>query len=266
MKNISLWAKSNARAAQFLIVVGHILAIYLSIQVGILLLTIGIESPKGLAFVLLELFILTVWLYPSKKALGSSTEYYERRRYFDGALLGLSALLTVVCANRMTSEALDSVVSLSENARINVAPTSKTATFIVYQSEKSLNLGINNNSISIEKQGKHHNWLQKRLVKKYQSFASEEKSNGSKTALMILLILGILVVDYGLVALSCSIACNGMEAVAAIILVGGVVGLSALISLALRHIFPDMAKKKRIISAIALSVGPILLALLLASL
>jgi hypothetical protein len=265
MKNLSIWAKNHPRASQFLITVGHILTVYLSIQVGILLLTMGIEINKSLAIVLLELFILVVWFYPSKKELNPSQNYYKKRRYFDASLLALSVFLTIICANTMTSQALDSDLALSENAHLNVAPASHTATFAIYQSSKTLDTELSKSRISAEKQGKSHNWLQKRLIKKYNLLSSDSSSDGKKVLLMILLVLGIILLEWSLLALSCAIACNGMQAVAAVVILGGLFGLAALTSLALRSIYPDWSKKERIGIATIMVLAPPVIAFLVSA-
>lgn len=83
---------------------------------------------------------------------------------------------------------------------------------------------------------------------------------------MILLVLGIIAIEYGLIYLTCSLACGGMEALAAILFFGGLFGLTALTTFILRGIYPDMSKKKRIGTAFIMVAAPILLSLLLSRL
>ncbi|MBL7816981.1 MAG: hypothetical protein JNL70_18300 [Saprospiraceae bacterium] len=253
MKSLSLWAKEHRLAAQMLITVGHFITAYLSIQVGILLLTMGYELPNGLIFLFLELFILAIWLNPSKNDGLSKERYRMLRRFFDGAVLAIGILLTLVVANRYTSQAIDA--SLVERGLVNVAP-SAMALNVVYEQGKTPQSQI----LSPKTQEK--NWLQKRLIKKYEIIEQKDMSKGTKTLLLILILLGIIGVEYGLVALSCGLACNGMEALAILLLVAGLAGLVALVSLGMRRMFPNWSKKKRFGMASLMVGAPILIMLL----
>lgn len=264
MNNLSFWAKNNPHIAQVLITIGHVLTIVFCIQLGVLSLTVGIELPNWLFLLLASLLIVAVCLYPSKNDYPTSQKYHAQRRYFDILLLATGVLITVVGTNRFTSAALDFAADISQNGRVNAAPSSGTVQFVVYKDLKQSLLVESEKKTTSSKVQKSSvkQWFQKRMVNRYHLFASSSIPNDTKIPLMILLSLGIIVAEWGIFVLACNIACSGMQALSLVVFLGGLFGLSALTSLALRRIYPDMPKKNRIGTAFIMVAIPILIALI----
>ena len=136
MIKLTFWAKNNPHFAQLLITIGHLLTAFLCIQLGIRLLILGVECPNWVFYLLGELFILAVWLYPSKSDMTAQPKRVIRRS-FHAVFLMLGVLITTIEANRLTSIGLDESVAILENTSVNISPNTNSgvAKNVVYRTE-----------------------------------------------------------------------------------------------------------------------------------
>lgn len=142
----------------------------------------------------------------------SSTNSFLRRKMYDTVLFTAGTIMLVSVGNQFT-------FTNQDNSHLAIS----SYRFTTYQ--------------TIE------NSTEKITVKDEPS----KKNTGEKVGLTVLAVILFAALAYGLAALSCSIACSGNEGMAAIVGIGGGIGLIALLVIALRAIYnksPDKKKQK----------------------
>jgi hypothetical protein len=196
MRVVSLYAKNYKWLARFLIV----LVLYPVLNVsgwalGIILDVEGIQFNNSGFYILVFATLVIAATYPYKK----HTSSYHRRKISDALLASISFCFIVLTGNHFSSG--------SQYQNIN--PAQASSQISIQTIEKP----------SKEKKKAAKKFL-RNLVKKYK-----HAGDGEKALLIILTILVALIVVYLLAALSCSIACGGMEALAYVVFILGLGGI-----------------------------------------
>lgn len=216
MKQISYWAKENVFKSRLLIVTFWLLLNAIGLFVGKLFKEIHFELHEN--YFSICLFIITIlWIkYPQKAGVNVHRRFnfYAHRKTFD-FLLGLTTLILIVYTGNHWSNL---------NANTQVASASTILSF-PKDSANSKNLLLKNfvDDIKSKDLSKLNNRDKSKILKKQIRTIRgiKDLSKGEKTALVILSIILATFLLFGIAALSCNLACSGMEGLAAILAIGG---------------------------------------------
>jgi hypothetical protein len=222
-------------------VVIYILLNAIGIFIGKLLGEINIILPQQyLIFCICCTIILWAW-YPVKDPRRSFTwsSSYLRRKLFDFSLGTVTLLLIIYTGNHwqklfIKTEAAQAskVIRIPKDAALH--NHSIIQNFINLIKSKDVSKLTQREKIRLIKQ-------QIKTVKQ-----DKETSKGGKAALIILSVLVALALLFGLAALSCSIACGGAEALAAIVAIGGTALIVFFLVRMIRRISNPPPKKEAI--------------------
>ncbi len=194
MKTIALWSRDNIIIARILIAFCHVL-------MSCLALYIGTEVQKGLIFISPTFLLLLVALFLIISALFSksypSFRFYKRK-LLDASILLCSFIIMVCIANQNRTGS-----SLSYN--------SLHGSF----AEKEVKASDISTKPSIKE-------LKKQLKELRMTL---KKGEGASIGGIILAILAAIGLGFLLVAAACSVACNGQDALAIFLFVGGVTAI-----------------------------------------
>lgn len=213
MKRISFWASKHKMPTRIFIVLAYIPLNFLAIYLGSLLAESNFFFSPSFIYSVFILFITTVFLYNNRFS------YYKRK--LADFTLGLLTFLGICYYGNQVSN------------QTPVFPFS------------GLTVAVSLSNHSKLKETKEANPFKEKISKKefknLKKNIREQKENGSgKNVLLIvltiLLALGLL---YLLAILSCSIACNGSEALAWIVLLFGTFGIVFLTFRIIRRIKKD---------------------------
>jgi hypothetical protein len=197
MKNISLWAKNHAIAARWLIFLICFLLNTLTFWSGVGLYVADFNLPNYFITSVCVVLILGTALYPQRGG-------YYHRKFFDGVLYLSVAFIWLGLGYQNACE--------SANYEFSTNPTFQLVSSIskAYPEVKS------------EKKSLKKQWFQQirknlKTIKHY----IKHTTTGKKTGLIILTIFAALLLTFLLIAISCSIACGGSDALAVLVFVGG---------------------------------------------
>ncbi|MBX2970112.1 MAG: hypothetical protein KF803_12140 [Cyclobacteriaceae bacterium] len=221
-KKISYWAAENPWKARGLIAGTHVITGLSALTLGHHLYDQQVFVSDTVSYAALSVFTTSYLLYPFKNSAFSFTHSYFAQKANDIALFTSGAVMMLYAGNHyhLTQQPV-------VNSEVVYSFTSTNA------SEKSLHLVKNKKELRKEK-------------RELQQEVKKELSGGAKAALTLLVLMTFVVAIYGLAALSCSIACSGNEGLAAVVGIGGGIGLIALLVLAFRGIYGDKRKSKKV--------------------
>ncbi len=235
MKQVSYWAKENVVKSRLLIVTFWILLNTIGLFVGKLFREIEIDMPKN--FLYICCIVLTIlWIkYPQKanKKAKEHNNFYACRKTFDCLLCVTTLVLIVYTGNHWRNL----------NANLNSATASSVLTFPKDSANsKTLLLKHFVDDVKSKDISKLSNSEKSKIIKKQISVikANKDLTKGEKTLLIILSIVVASFLLFGIAALSCSLACSGMEGLAALVALGG----TALIVFLLVKVLKKLQHKK----------------------
>jgi len=216
MRTISAWAHRHNSQARFIIIISWILLTFLGMYIGSTLKELETILPMQVFSISVILFLVSFVVYPLGVRGRMKKNSYFFRKSCD-FVVGASSFIMVVCAANQPSIFLDSYQSIyaALHSRSVVPKDSARRT---YQT-------INEFSASMkDKEGKMLKWKERKKLLKAQVKGirkSSDTTKGEKTALIIL----SAIVALGLLALvasaACSLSCNGSDAAAILVGVGG---------------------------------------------
>lgn len=211
--NISRWGKKNSKKAIAAITAMKVFLIFSGLFVGKHLAENDLTFSDPVRNILLGSYLAAALFYPSKHDLfGFSKQSYFRQKIHDLSLV-LSGFFIMVCLGNKS--AVDTNFS---------APTSFVfQTYDNHFSDTDDHLTTLNTENSKEKSA--------------NSYKKTELSNGAKAGFTILAILVFLVLLYLIAGLACSLSCNGQDALAAIVGIGGASGLIVGLIFVLKSIY-----------------------------
>ncbi len=239
-----MWAKNHLWPARLIIIFSFGLLNIAAIITGMLLDDLAVSIPPAVLTVIIAVYFTSVLFYPHKHKKRKLTPalFYIQQKTCD-ILLAAAAFFIMVCISN------DRFRSLQYFPSLQAATTSKQLppTDSILKTYKSI--GAFSASLKDEN-GKHLKWKERKKLLKEQIRAikkSKDTSKGGKVALIILSVI----VAVGLIALvgslACSLSCNGSDAAAAIIGIGGTALVVFLLVIAIRAI-TGKKKKKAIIN------------------
>lgn len=219
-KKISYWAAENPWKARSLIAGTHTLTGLSALYLGHHLYGQEIFISEAVNYAALSVFTTSCLLYPMKNSFSFTHSYFSQKAN-DISLFTSGVVMMLSAGNHY--HFTQQPVSVSEV----VFSLSTTNT-----PEKNVYLVKSKKDLNAEKL-------------KFKQEAKKELSKGAKVALTILLAITFAAAVFGLAALSCSIACSGNEGLAAVVGIGGGIGLVALFILGIRGILGIKRKSKQ---------------------
>ena len=200
MKSIARWSSINIIAARFLIGFCHIFILVLGCYVGIALQLYEVVIPAQLFWIFASLFALT-FLVSYK--IGYFKISFYKRKIFDFAVLLCSFIMIISLANQKTPASFTSY---------NYVQASFTNPLPVSGSKPSI----------------------KELKKQFKELKTILKRDRPTAGAVIgAILIGLLLA--GVVAsASCSLACNGQDGLAVLVLLAGLTGIFFVVKLLLR--------------------------------
>jgi hypothetical protein len=202
MKKISGWANQHYRMAQGIIVLCHTLLYFAAMYTGNLLHEAGIILPLPVLFAAITVFLAGVFFYPSGG------------RYFLQKTCDLTIGLTVfICVCFL----------YNDNSRVNsfnAYPALHGSLGMIKETYKKDSVPSDMHTLSKKELRK-----QSAVLKKILRQGPNEKSDGTKTLLIILIVLGALLGLALVSVLACWLSCSGAGVAAVLVAVGGVVGV-----------------------------------------
>ena len=235
MKQLSLWAKNNSRKARLIIIVSHILILLLAWFTGSEISGLSDELPGYLKIIFVLVFIITAFIYPVKK--NNPGYSYAKQKTCD-FLLALSTfgMMTGIAASGEIKFGSLSPLYASTPSAINnnkKDPTAEQILASLKHRDKSSLTRAEKRILKAEFKKQLKIWTLAKI--------SGNKQQGDNAGLIILAIIGAVGLFFLVAALSCSLACNGSDAAAIVVLLLG----TAAIVLALIAIIRSINRKKR---------------------
>lgn len=212
MKSISFLAKHNPWKARLIIVLSHILLIVIACWVGLKIFSYDFQLPAFLLYLFVLIFIIAAAFYPSVKK-----KNYLRQKISDFSLAASTFCMIVCLAN---NQSVSTTIFNTTNASSNSSVVAGKETPKAEQILASLKYRDKNTLTKTEKR------ILKKAFKDQLTIYAKAKLTGNKNAasdaaLIILAIVAALGLLYVVVALACSISCNGSEGAAIVLAVLG---------------------------------------------
>lgn len=234
----STWAKRNQWTARILIVLSHLLLTIFAILLGSILTNLGISIPGYISLFACMIFSIGLTIYPIKKEKWvryNKLEFYQRQKLADLMLAGATFIMVLQLGNGYFNSEIKPVERVwnitAQACYVKLTQPETVVSAIENPTEEQLEKNITNRK---EKRSTLKSKLEKLLPQINNS------SEGGKTGLGILLIIGSLGLLFLVVALACNLSCSGAEGAAVMV---GILGGAAIIFLLLKA-FKMMGKKK----------------------
>ena len=222
---ISSWAYMNPWKTRYIITGMHLTLGSSAFILGEKLADGGTYLPDLSKYLLMAVFFTSALLYPVRKSQSIVFRYsYLRQKAHDLATILSACMLMVYVGNHPSNQtfSLTGRTNSEGHNQYNIAPVNKS-------------------------QSLYHPAFYQENVKPQDDSAVPQKkelTKAEKIAFTILSVLGFLLLAFGLVLLSCSIYCNGLEALAFVVGIGlGALLITSLV-LVLRAIHRPKHKKK----------------------
>lgn len=230
---LSFQAKTHRRAAITVIALAKIALGILGFNAGLWVALEGCSLPVETKWLLGAVALGAIWFYPTRhlKKRQGKPAYYRRQKTMDGVLAGLGFAFWFFVGNLSPAwVAVPATGSPAAGNNVTVAWS-------------SLEKPLPDCRREIVASGKWKRWLSEKAraritgkIAWYQRM-SRNIDDGGKAALTFLVILVALLLIYLLAALSCSIACSGMEGLAVVVAVVGAIAITFGVVAAIRGIW-----------------------------
>jgi hypothetical protein len=242
MKSLSLWARHYPSQARVVIIISWIMLTYLGIYIGITLKELSFILPLSVFLSSIAAFLITFLIYPLKhqRKYNKIISFYAWQKSCDIIVAAASFIMVIYVANK--PETLFSGYQFAHAVKVTKTPLPADS---IGKSYKSINDFV---ASLKDKNGNLLKWKERKKLLKTQLKEirkADDMSKGGKTALIILSVL----VAIGLLALvasaACSLSCNGSDAAAVLLGIGGTALVIWLLIFVIRRI-NGKAKKKRV--------------------
>ena len=242
MKNLSYWAREHKQAARLIIVISFILLTFLGFITGGLLTDLNFKITYEAYLTSAIIYCSIFLIYPSatqKKKWGAAL-FYLRQKSCDFLLTAVTFFIIIYVGNNPENLFKYFPSVNASSISVNIVP--KDSSVNSYKSIKEFSLTMKGEN------GKTLKWKERKKLLKKQVRAiknSEVLSKGGKTGLIILSILVALGLIYLVATIACSLSCNGSEAAAVIVGIGGTGLIIFLTVLMIKYIQKKGRKKNK---------------------
>lgn len=240
MKKISCWAKKNKTQARIAIIVSFILLNVFAFFTGYFLNQIGIFFLPGFLPGCFFIFLIALIAYPLKKRKEtklSPSAYYHLQKSCDFILAASTFCMIIYLSNR--PERLFQFYP--QIKAFVVAFPSKDSLVKHYKPIRDFYSSL------IDGKGNSLKWKERKKLLKEQVREIKRDTNtskGEKIALIFLSVLAAAGLLFLVAGLACNLSCNGSDAAAAIVGIGGTALVIFLLVLAIRAINGKKRKSK----------------------
>jgi hypothetical protein len=235
MKKLSLWAKKNQRKARLIIIVSHLLIILLAWFTGREISGLSDNLPGYLKIIFALVFIIALFTYPVKKSMPGYSYAKQKSCDFLLALSTFGMVTGITASGEISFGSLSPLYATSPSTINNNKkdPTAEQILASLKHRDKSTLTRAEKRILKAEFKNQLKIWTIAKI--------SGNKEEGDKAGLLILAIIGAVGLFFLVAALSCSLACNGSDAAAIVVLLLG----TAAIVLGLLAIIRSINRKKR---------------------
>ncbi|MDW3647881.1 MAG: phage holin family protein [Bacteroidia bacterium] len=248
----SKWAKINPISARLLITFATIISVGIHYYGGLYLFAHDIIFPYPLAVIFSLISISGILLYPRKKTFkAGSSRNFRKRKALDFLIFFCGALMVVFLANRRAAEVwtdpelsinTEQLDSQSEHSSIHFTSSVHPKNL----EEAPSSLTPKELRKQMKKQFKELRKLIKTELKDLKARRKKgETGTGAKVLLTILTIALAIGLGMLVVALACSVSCNGNETLGAVILIIGWAGILFLAFYFIKRIFSSDGPRPR---------------------
>ena len=207
MRKLSLWGKNNPLKARLIIIFSHIILFNLAWFTGNELVSIGIDLPGYLKYLIVFVFLLAFIAYPlsKKKSQYKIVSYYIRQKTCD-FIFALSFFGLVVCltASDENISGFFPDISASTSSFIEKSKTKPKAAEILASLEHRDKSTLTRSEKRILKKE-----FKKQIGIYIKAKITGEKEKSDQTLLIILAIIAALGLFLVVAALACTLGCNG---------------------------------------------------------
>lgn len=240
MKKISYWAKEHKTIARIAIVVSFIFLNILAFFTGHLLNQIGIFLLPQFLFGSFFIYFIAFVAYPTKSLKGvklNPSTYYRLQKTCD-FILAASTFCMIVCLCNRPERLFQFYPQIKA---VIIASPVKDSLVKYYRSLSDFNSSLKDG------QGNLLKWkVRKKLLKQQVREIKKDNnlSKGAKASLIFLSVLVALGLVFLVAALACNLSCNGFDAAAVIVGIGGTALVIFLLVAVIRAINGKKRKRK----------------------
>lgn len=220
MKNISYWASRHPLMAKIFLALLHLLATLNALWLGSQLYLGNQLAPRWLMLAFVQLFFLAYLIYPRSRNIQWLFSWtYARQKALDVTLVVAATMALALGFNRLLVTT-DATPAQGLARFTTYAPVDQQPAGVKPFSGQSVRKQLRKAIRQIKKEGRQSNDRSRRDWNRF-----------------LLIFLGV-TISLGLAllvaALSCSISCSGQEQLAAVVLIGGWLGIIGLFILGIR--------------------------------
>ena len=240
MKRLSTWARHNKWQARIVIIISWFLLTLLGIYIGITLKKLTAVLPSSVFVSSIVAFFITILFYPHKQQRKTKKIIsYAWRKSCDIAVAAASFIMVVYVANK--PEVLFSGYQFANAAVISRTSLPADSINKSYKSIKDFT------SLMKDENGNLLKWKERKKLLKAQLKAIRKADDMSKAENVVLTFLSV-IVAVGLLSLvasiACSLSCNGLDAAAVLVGIGGTALVVWLLMFVIRRIDGKTRKKR----------------------
>jgi ABC-type multidrug transport system fused ATPase/permease subunit len=236
-KAISYWGKDHPTLTRLILILLNGILCILALALGLLAFLYEVEIPGSVKYILAGLAVLSLLIYPSKYANIHFIKYsYWRRKRMDFILSFLGFLLLATLFNGFLSEAS----KLNQEPAYAQQVVYKPKTFKEKWKQKVNGFPMVKEYRAFKKQIKQ----EARLLQKELKVSNQNDESWKAIVLTLLILIGAYLAGSLIALLACSLACNGSEALALIVLVFGWLAVIYLGFIGIRASFRRYNKKQ----------------------
>ncbi|HMK19661.1 MAG TPA: hypothetical protein VK492_15775 [Chitinophagaceae bacterium] len=207
MRKLSLWGKNNPLKARLIIIFSHIILFNLAWFTGNQLVSIGVDLPEYLKYLIVFVFLLAFITYPSSKNKSGYkiVSYYVRQKTCD-FVFALSFFGLVVCLT-VSDENISTFfpdISASTSPSVEKSKTKPKAAEILASLEHRDKSSLTRSEKRVLKKE-----FKKQIGIYVTAKITGEKEKSDQTLLIILAIIAALGLFLVVAALACTLGCNG---------------------------------------------------------
>lgn len=205
MKTISLWALFNPVLSRAIIAVCYLFLAVAAAYLGVLLFAEGVVIPRTVFNIGFGAYLVAIICYPIRRARFSFwKKTFLKQKSMDALIVGSYVAMVVSIAN------------FDAHAAFDAPADGPVAVPIVFNSATGA---------TAETAPEASVWTRKGIEKKYKNWVVKVKTarraDATKGGEITAMILVLLLLFFGIVALSCTIACSDFGVLALIFLIGG---------------------------------------------
>ncbi len=240
MKTLSIWASHYKSQARIVIFISWVLLTFLGIYIGATLKELNTILPVSLFITSIVAFLTTFLVYPLNREwkLNKFLSFYAWRKSCDMVVAAASFIMVIYVSN-------NPAILFRGYQPAYAALVDRT--FVPADSTRKLYKSVKDFSASMkDENGQFLKWRERKKLLKTQVRAirkANDMSSGEKTALIVLSVLVAIDLLALVAGAACSLSCNGLDAGAILLGVGGTVLVVWLLIFVIRKINGKTKKK-----------------------